>query len=421
MNHKSLALLLVFVLCLSGCQKESPQASHSRTWMEGGKTMDFAPEDRTEVSAVKPTKEPGKKVIPEDYMLKIHFLDVGQANATLIQFREYLFLVDGGNYADTRDIMKYIDSLGDKFTFYKVFATHQHEDHIGGLSKIITKYDPYTVYAPPTPENLMNGLKTYQYFREAVDANQIYFCNPSSEETIYEDDDYNFRIETVYGAEDMHSDDINSYSLMIKVTFRNRSFLLTGDATEETENAVVTQEMERENKLLPSDVLLVAHHGSSASTTDSFLSLVNPKYAIISCEKGNEYGHPHTEVLNRLGDRDIYRTDTDGTVIASTNGDDIKFYKKCTGNFPMGSQEYDGTIKLPDECFTDFTSLDDDEEEINEGKLKCKYICDSTTGLYHTEDCEHLVQNKSLWIEPVDMNELKATGYKPCEECIPYS
>lgn len=390
--------------------------------MKGGKTMDFAPEERADIPASQSTREPARKTIPEDCMLKVHFLDVGQANATLIQFREYLFLVDGGNYADTRDIINYIDRLGEGQIMKYIIATHQHEDHIGGLSKIITKYQPARVYAPPAPESLMKGLKTYQYFKEAIEANDIQLETLSEEETIYEDPTYDFRIETVFSGREMHSDDLNSYSIMVKVTFKNKSFLITGDATEETERVVIASEMEREDgyKMLPSDVLLVAHHGSAASTTESFLSLVNPQYAVISCEKGNEYGHPHTEVLKRLGEREIYRTDYDGTVIASTDGKSIKFHKKCTGEYPMGSQEYDGTVKLPEECLVDFSSIEDKEEEINEGKIKCDYICDSTTGLYHTRDCEYLVQNESLWIRPVDMDELEATDYQPCQECIPY-
>jgi competence protein ComEC len=78
---------------------------------------------------------------------------------------------------------------------------------------------------------------------------------------------------------------------------------------------------------LSANVLKVGHHGSQYSTSDEFLDKVNPKYAVISVGKGNKYGHPTQEVLNRLSGKgiQIFRTDEQGTIVSTTDGNKITF------------------------------------------------------------------------------------------------
>ena len=109
---------------------------------------------------------------------------------------------------------------------------------------------------------------------------------------------------------------------MIRLVYGQSSFLFTGDAEEESEEIIL-----EDGYLLRSDVLKCGHHGSSTSTSDEFLEAVDPLYAVISCETGNRYGHPHRETIEKLEDRDItaYRTDKDGTILAESTGGDISF------------------------------------------------------------------------------------------------
>ncbi|GAW92764.1 hydrolase [Calderihabitans maritimus] len=122
-------------------------------------------------------------------------------------------------------------------------------------------------------------------------------------------------------------DDLNNYSAVLKITYGSTSFLFTGDAEAESES-----EMLRTGYDLKADVLKVGHHGSSSSTTQAFLKAVSPKYAVISVGKDNKYGHPHTETLAKLAEAGIqvFRTDLQGTIVATSDGKTITFNKKAS-------------------------------------------------------------------------------------------
>ncbi len=99
-------------------------------------------------------------------------------------------------------------------------------------------------------------------------------------------------------------------------------FYIMGDAEDISENEILAKQLD-----IQADVLKVGHHGSHSSTTQAFIDKVNPKYAVISCEKGNDYGHPHKETIDKLNKKNIkvFRTDIQGTIIATSNGESIKF------------------------------------------------------------------------------------------------
>lgn len=104
---------------------------------------------------------------------------------------------------------------------------------------------------------------------------------------------------------------------MTKLTYGNNRFLFTGDAEKEGENEMLSKGYD-----LSCDILKLGHHGSSTSTTNKFLTAASPAVAIVSCGKDNDYGHPHKETMNKLNNNHItvYRTDSDGTILAETDG-----------------------------------------------------------------------------------------------------
>ena len=110
---------------------------------------------------------------------------------------------------------------------------------------------------------------------------------------------------------------------MLRVDFGGTSFLFTGDAEEEAEEAAL-----RSGADLQVDVLKVGHHGSRTSTSPKFLTAVNPAYAVISCGEGNDYGHPHKETLEKLSDAnaELFRTDLNVHVIAESDGANVRWY-----------------------------------------------------------------------------------------------
>ena len=121
---------------------------------------------------------------------------------------------------------------------------------------------------------------------------------------------------------DNYGDNANNYSVGIRLTYGDTSFLLAGDAEEEAEEDMLDSGQE-----LKADVFKASHHGSRTSNTEEFLEAVNPKYAVISCGENNKYGHPHAQTLNTLRTMGIkvFRTDEQGAVIIKSDGKELTF------------------------------------------------------------------------------------------------
>jgi competence protein ComEC len=206
-----------------------------------------------------------------------------------------------------------------------VIGTHPHEDHIGGLDVVIKSFKVEKVYLPKavhTSETFRDVLKAVSdkgiKVTTAVKGVSIPLSGMSAE---------------FIGPVRSDYDSLNNSSAVLKLTYGETSFLFQGDAEEESERDILKSDMSGK---LKADVLKVGHHGSSSSTTPEYLGKVNPKYAVIMVGKGNDYGHPHKETMELLEDKgiDIYRTDEQGTIIAESDGKNIKF------NVNAGSNAY---------------------------------------------------------------------------------
>jgi competence protein ComEC len=246
--------------------------------------------------------------------LNVHFLDVGQADCVLIQAPTgENMLIDAGNNADADTIVSYLNTQGVKKVDVLI-GTHPHEDHIGSLDTVIDTFEIGKIYMPKVTHN----TKTFQDVLIAIKNKGLKIS------TAFGGTSINFspamKVEMVAPNSSKY-ESLNNYSAVIKFTYGKTSFLFTGDAEEVSENEMLAQKYD-----LKADVLKVGHHGSSSSTTESFLKAVSPKYAVISVGKGNDYGHPHKEVLKRLLDGDIcvLRTDELGTIIFTTDGENLR-------------------------------------------------------------------------------------------------
>ena len=242
--------------------------------------------------------------------LEVTFLDVGQADSILIENEGQYMLVDAGNNEDGPKLVTYLQGLGIT-DFSYVVGTHPHEDHIGGLDDIIKNFNIKTFYMP----DVITTTKTFEEVLDALESKNIALSIPNKNDTFNLGD---ATVKVLYVGTEEESD-LNGTSIVLKVTYQNVSFLLTGDASTKVEDSL-------DRKDLQSTVLKVGHHGSSTATNEEFLNLVNPKYAVISVGKNNQYEHPHTTVLNTLASHNIttYRTDEDGTIQMITDGVNIE-------------------------------------------------------------------------------------------------
>lgn len=245
--------------------------------------------------------------IVSDSSFYAHFIDVGQADSILVECDGEYMLIDAGDNSSGTKIQSYLNKQGCYKLKYFIM-THPDADHIGGADVIITKFDIETLLAP-------NYAKDTATFRDVVDA--IKYKDYSITEPIC-GDTYTLGSSsfTILGPIRNNYEDVNNFSIVIKQTYGDTSFLFMGDAMEEEELDILASGFD-----LKADVLKVGHHGSKTSTTGRFISAVDPKCAVISCGEGNDYGHPHAEVLNSLRSKDVllFRTDEMGTVVVKSN------------------------------------------------------------------------------------------------------
>ena len=249
--------------------------------------------------------------------MTIHYIDVGQGDCILIQVNNKNLLIDSGPSSNRKSLLDYLENLNIKKLDY-IIATHPHEDHIGNMDTIIRRYNIGSFYSPKvthpstTFENMISSL---------VDKNlKINILNRGVTGINLGE---NTSVSVYSPLENLYSDNLNDYSPIIKITFLNNSFLFTGDAEISTENTVLSQ-----NENLKCDILKIGHHGSSTSTSPDFITAVNPSVAIISVGKNNPYGHPTPEIISLLNSLNIktIRTDINGSIIAISDGSNIKIY-----------------------------------------------------------------------------------------------
>jgi len=247
-------------------------------------------------------------------ILKVYFVDVGQGDSIILNKGNESMIIDAGPNSSEIKLINFINSLNiTKFKY--VVGTHVHEDHIGGMEKVISDFEVSKVIFPKT----ISTTKTFNDFIDSVKNKGINLTSPKVGDVYYLSDDVKIQI---VAPNSEYYDDQNNYSIVLKVTYKNISFLFTGDAETLSEKEILQNGID-----VSADVLKLGHHGSNSSTSAKFLDKVNPKYAIISVGKDNSYNHPHSEIITRLSIRNIiiYRTDILGNILIKTDGIKLNF------------------------------------------------------------------------------------------------
>ena len=243
--------------------------------------------------------------------LTAHYLDVGQGDSELIQLPNgKTMLIDAGEAEAGDRIVADLKALGVTKLDY-VVATHPHADHIGGMPKVLASFPVGAVYL----SNATATTQTYKNFIAAVKKSGAPAYVVRAGAAIFTDE--GGAAAAVVAPNSDSYDDLNNYSVVIRLTYGSRAFLFTGDAEALSEGEITAN--------VQADVLKVGHHGSSSSTSAAFLKKVAPKYAVIEVGAGNDYGHPTQQTLQRLAGvgAAVYRTDLNGTVTMVCDGTNI--------------------------------------------------------------------------------------------------
>ena len=244
--------------------------------------------------------------------MEVHFIDVGQGDATLIKADGHAMLIDSGENDQGTAVQLYLKKQRVEQLDYLVL-THTDSDHIGGADVIISKFDIGQIF-------LSDFKKDNQTYRELMDSMRYRHMTFSTPE-VGAEYELGGAVVSIIAPNNTYEDPNNS-SLALIVDYGENSFLFSGDCEEEAEQDILANGMN-----LDIDVYQAGHHGSKSSSAEEFLDAMSPEYAVISCAEKNSYGHPHARTLNHLRARNIkvFRTDEQGSIVAYCDGKKIKW------------------------------------------------------------------------------------------------
>jgi len=246
-------------------------------------------------------------VIPKPE-LTVHFIDVGQGDAILLNLGEIEVLIDGGGKSP--GIVAYLKAHVDG-PLEVMVATHPHADHIGGLIKVLDAFEVEKIW--------LNGdehtTRIFKEFSDQVNAECASVRKAKRGDWITAG---SLTLLVLHPANPL-STDLNENSVVLRLSYGNIDFLFTGDATKKAENSILIFTTETQTEI-QTEILKVGHHGSSTSSSENFLARVQPKVAIYMA--GSGYKHPHDETIRRLDEigAEIYGTDINGTILIITDG-----------------------------------------------------------------------------------------------------
>ena len=399
---KYLSILLILCMCLTACTATNQATS----------TSEKSQSDTTSGEAVQSGQEEKAAKAPDtskpEGTLEVHYIDVGQGDATLIKCGSHAMLIDGGNNNKGTTVQLYLKKQGVESLDY-VIGTHPDADHIGGLDVIVYKYNCDTVIMPDYEKD----TKTYQELVDVIHDKNMKITYPVVGEQ-YALGEAKFTI--IAPNSNSYGGNANDYSVAILLEYGKNRFLFTGDAEEASEAEMLTNGID-----ISADVYKVAHHGSRSASTQEFLNAVHPKYAVISCGEGNSYGHPHAEVLNRLRSMgvEVFRTDEQGSIIASSDGEYITWNCSATDSWLSGYQTDSDRENSEDEYPGDENSGNAISDAVTSEQTT--YVLNTNTKKFHRETCSSVSQIKEENFQKVQMNreELEQSGYSPCKNCNP--
>ncbi|VIF62241.1 beta-lactamase [Clostridioides difficile] len=331
--------------------------------------------------------------ISSDKNVKIHFINTGNSDAILIQDGKTFTLIDGGDNDDEKLMVDYLNNQGVKDIKYLI-ATHSHADHLGGLDSVVKNFNIENVFV----SNGSAETKSYRDFINALASKDLSPSVPLENNKFYLEDSY-FEVLNTNGG-----DTTNEQSLVLVYTNGNDKVLFTGDAEEGTEKEILS-------KLDKVDLLKVAHHGSRSSSSQEFLDKVSPEYAVLLVGKGNSYGHPHQETMNKLKKMGVkvHRSDECSDIIFESTGDGV--FTSCKdGSYNKGVRE-DGNSGKSNNNTSKNDSFKNKQNTSNSAEIV--YFTHKGKSYHSTKNCSRLSRSKKILSGTI----AESKKNDPCDIC----
>lgn len=337
--------------------------------------------------------------------MAVHFIDVGQGLAILVQSGGENLLYDGGNRSHADEVVQYLKNQQVETINYMI-SSHYDEDHLGGLVKCLDNFEVEHVLG----SDYVHTSDLFNTFMNTATAHAIIVEYPSVGDT-YEFGTGSFTVM----APDGISQNSNDNSVVIRLVNGNNSFMFMGDAEETSEQDMISTGMN-----LDCDVLSLGHHGSASSTSWDLLEATSPSWAVISCGLNNTYGHPAAETMGKLSDMDIpvFRTDDQGTVIALSDGNTISWTQEPCNDYTSGSekQSTDSSADQSEQYTNDAAATESYAAQTDTSDTQERMVWISATGSkYHSiPDCGNMNPNKAT--QETESQAL-SQGYEACKKC----
>lgn len=413
--RKSLCILSLMLLCLltaCGSQVADKNASIETSNKETTEST-IQSEDTINNESNSTTPEQNTLVSETDSVegeLEVHYLDVGQGDASLIVFDGHAMLIDAGPDSKGTAVQYYLQKQGISSLDY-VVITHPDTDHIGGMDVILTKFECKNVI-------MLDAESDTAAYRDVCSAME-YKHYKATQPTIGSQYKLGEVSVTFLGPKETVDND-NDNSIICLVEYGKTSFLFTGDAEAKGENVLCSGN-------LSVDVYQVGHHGSETSSSEKLLDLINPQYAIISCGTGNAYGHPHEAVLNRLKSRNIevFRTDEQGSIVATSDGNVIRWNASPSTTWMPGVPESllvietEPTDNNQNDTLPVAPIIRTNEPESEADAIT--YVLNTNSKKFHLPTCGSVSDMKAK--NRKDVNWIREAvieaGYEPCKRCNP--
>lgn len=326
--------------------------------------------------------------------VKVHFVDVGQGDCAIVNDNGHSMVIDAGEEGNENTVTNYIKSLGISNIDY-VVATHPHSDHIGSLDAVINNFKVSNIIMP----NVVNSSHSFENLISAIENSNANVLETKA------GSNYNLGNSqfSVLGPIKYDNDELNNDSAVIKLTYGSDSIIFTGDAESDEESDILSSGAD-----ISAHVLKVGHHGSSSSTSQSFINAVNPLVSVICVGSDNKYGHPTNKTLNKLGNTEIYRTDINSNIIVTLTGKGVYVETAKIVESPVST-----TVNHSSKTTTTPAS-----NNLSQGS----YILNTNSKKVHLPNCSAVekISDKNKQSYTGSIPSLTSQGYTACKICNPF-
>ena len=333
----------------------------------------------------------------------IHMIDIGQGDSILLECDGSYMLIDAGENDKGGVVVDYLKKHNISKLDYALI-THPHSDHYGGFKTVFESVEPESIVMTEA----MNTTRTWEKLVDYIDNKKYNVIFPKTNDTI------NLGSSKLTMYVPKVTDSLNNCSIIVRAEYNGMSALFTGDAEKSEEKDILNAGFD-----VSANVLKMGHHGSSTSTSDKFLSAVNPDIALISCGKNNDYGHPHKETVAKLNKNNIpmFRTDVYGSITVTLKNNTISLNTDngYTENIAIGANKKNSVSDS-----SKSSSSKSSSSKSSSVKKTEKYVGNKNTHVFHSADCASvgkMSDSNKVYFKSYD--EAIGQGYTPAKDCNP--